>query len=116
MAYNCTGDCQEAFEKLKTELSSSFVLSYSHPEGQFIVDTDASKVRGVLSQMQKGEKRVIGYFSKTLLKPERNYCITRREYFHKYLYGCDFLLRTDHADLKWLLQFRNPQGQMARCI
>ena len=56
---------------------------------------------------------------------ERNYCVTRREllaalesikHFHKYLYGQQFKLRTDHAALKWLLQFKNPEGQLARWI
>ena len=33
----------------------------------------------VLSQLANGEKRVITYYSKTLSKPERNYCVTMRE-------------------------------------
>ena len=72
--------------------------------------------RQVLSQVQNGEERVIGYYSKTLSKPERNYCVTRREllatvraleHFHKYLYGREFSLRTDDAALAWLLSFKN---------
>ena len=38
------------------------------------------------------------------------------EHFHAYLYGRKFLLRTDHAALQWLLNFRRPEGQVARCI
>ncbi|XP_037930051.1 uncharacterized protein LOC119664748 [Teleopsis dalmanni] len=38
------------------------------------------------------------------------------KYFHKYLYGQKFLLRTDHAALKWLLRFKEPEGQLARWI
>ncbi|GFU41768.1 retrovirus-related Pol polyprotein from transposon 412 [Trichonephila clavipes] len=61
--------------------------------------------------------------SKCLSKPERNYCVTRKEllaivkaieHFHHYLYG--FLLRTDHASLTWLMNFRNTEGQVARWI
>ena len=57
--------------------------------------------------------------------PERHYCVTRREllavvkavkHFHVYLYGRKFLLRTDHAVLRWLLSFRQPEGQVARWI
>ena len=33
----------------------------------------------VLSQVQDGHERVIGYYSKTLSNAERNYCVTRRE-------------------------------------
>jgi hypothetical protein len=51
---------------------------------------------------------VVAYFSKTLWKAERNYCVTRREllaiaktlqHFHKYLYGQEFHLRTNHSAL-----------------
>src|SRR3978361_115144 len=36
------------------------------------------------------------------------------DHFHKYLYGREFLVRTDHAALKWLLEMKNPEGQIAR--
>lgn len=61
-------------------------------------------------------ERVIGYFRQVLSKPERNYCVTRREvlavvvkaveHFHKYLYGRKLLLRTNHASLTWLLRLK----------
>ncbi|GBM60823.1 Retrovirus-related Pol polyprotein from transposon 297 [Araneus ventricosus] len=63
--------------------------------------------------------------SKSLGKPERNYCVTRKEllvivksieHFYHYLYGQKFLQRTDHASLKWLLNFKEPEGQIARWI
>ncbi|GFX64143.1 retrovirus-related Pol polyprotein from transposon 412 [Trichonephila clavipes] len=38
------------------------------------------------------------------------------ECFHSYLYGCRFLLQTDHASLTWLLNFENPEGQIASWI
>ncbi|GBM61469.1 Retrovirus-related Pol polyprotein from transposon 297, partial [Araneus ventricosus] len=62
---------------------------------------------------------------KSLGKPERNYCVTHKELlaivksierFHHYLYGRKFLLRTNHASLRWLLNFREPEGQVARWI
>ncbi|GBM03364.1 hypothetical protein AVEN_256908-1 [Araneus ventricosus] len=52
-------------------------------------------------------------------------CVTRKElltivkfveHFHHYLYGQKFLLRTDHASLRWLLNFKEPEGQIARWI
>jgi len=119
--------CQGAFDHLKNALCTAPILAYPRAGCQFIVDTDASNVGigGVLSQMQDGEERVISYFSKTLSKAEKNYCVTRKEllaivktleHFHKYLYGQPFLLRTDHASLTWLLNFKNPEGQVARWI
>jgi hypothetical protein len=68
---------------------------------------------------------VIAYYSKTLSKAERNYCVTRREllaivktleHCHKYLYGQQFHLRTDHSTLTWLLSFKNLEVQTARWI
>ncbi|MBJ5627117.1 hypothetical protein JGG67_23140, partial [Salmonella enterica subsp. enterica serovar Derby] len=38
------------------------------------------------------------------------------EHFHHYLYGQKFLVRTDHGALRWLMSFRNPEGQTARWI
>ncbi|GFV56117.1 retrovirus-related Pol polyprotein from transposon 17.6 [Trichonephila clavipes] len=56
----------------------------AHPETgkQFIRDTDASheSIRAVLSQEIDGLERV-QYFSKCLSRPERNYCMTRKELF-----------------------------------
>ncbi|PIK46225.1 Retrovirus-related Pol polyprotein from transposon [Apostichopus japonicus] len=58
-------------------------------------------------------------------KQERRYCITRKEllaviqsvkHFHHYLYGTHFLIRTDHAALKWLTSFKHPEGQIARWL
>jgi hypothetical protein len=77
---------------------------------------------GVLSQAQDGQERVIAYFSKTLSKAERNFCVTRwellaivktLEHFHKYLYGQQFYLHTDHSALTWLLSFKNLEGPTA---
>ena len=120
-------DQEEAFRKLKDMLCRAPILAYPIPGGKFVLDTDASAcgIGGVLSQEIDGQEKVIGYYSRTLSKPERNYCVTRREllavlecvkHFHKYLYGQHFLLRTDHAALQWLLQFKNPEGQLARWI
>ncbi|KAF8789950.1 Retrovirus-related Pol polyprotein like [Argiope bruennichi] len=66
-----------------------------------------------------------GTAGKCLSKRERNYCVTRKELlaivkaiesFHPYLYGRRFLLRTDHASLTWLLNFKKPEVQIARWI
>ncbi|PIK51180.1 hypothetical protein BSL78_11934 [Apostichopus japonicus] len=93
----------------------------------FILDTDASDFAtgSVLSQIQDGNEKPIAYFSKTMSKQERRYCITRKEllavvqsvkHFHHYLYGTRFLIRTDHAALKWLMSFKHPEGQTARWL
>lgn len=118
-------ECQESFEILKNALITAPILSYPTEDGTFILDTDARLVSlgAVLSQVQDGTEKVISYYSKTSTRPERSYCVTRREllaivnslkYFHHYLYGRHIIVRTDHGALRWLLSFKSPEGQMAR--
>ncbi|CAG2215490.1 Transposon Ty3-G Gag-Pol polyprotein,Transposon Ty3-I Gag-Pol polyprotein [Mytilus edulis] len=38
------------------------------------------------------------------------------KHFHHYVYGTSFLVRTDHGALRWLLNFKNPEGQTARWL
>jgi len=73
-------ECQSAFEKLKSMLSSSPVLFFPQGKEEFILDIDASNIgiSAVLSQRQFGKEKVI-YFSKVFSKAERNYCMTRKE-------------------------------------
>ncbi|GBO06902.1 Transposon Ty3-G Gag-Pol polyprotein [Araneus ventricosus] len=123
--FNWTEECEKSFNSLKQALITSPVLTYPRTDKEFILDTDASNegIGAVLSQKIGNEECVIAYFSKSLGKPERNYCVTRKEllaivksieHFYHYLYGRKFLLRTDHASLRCLLNFREPEGQIAR--
>ena len=95
--------------------------------GSFILDVDASgsAVGGILSQYQGNQERVIAYGSHTLNAAQQNYCTTKRELysvvyflqrFKQYLLGRKFLLRTDHAPLVWLCNFKEPSGILARWL
>ena len=118
---------EDAWQLLKSELVKAPILAYPDPDLEFILDTDASGygIGAVLSQVQDGRERVIAYGSKALTKEERRYCVTRQELlavvhfikqYRHYLYGQKFLIRTDHGALKYLLNFKDPQGQMARWL
>ena len=120
-------ECQKAFDFLRQSLMTAPVLSYPNPQLEYILDTDASLngVGAVLSQIQKGEEKVISYYSKALSSAERNYCVTRREllaivkaviHFRPYLYGRRFRIRTDHASLLWLCRKTTPSAQVARWL
>ena len=122
-----TEDCERAFLRLKERLTAAPILAYPLESESFIIDTDASDngIGAVPSQMQLGEERVIGYHSMRLDRTQRRYCVTRREllavvkgitHFRPYLYGRRFTLRTDHTSLRWLLNFRDPEGQWARWL
>ena len=125
--FEWTEGAEHAFNRLKQALTEAPILGYPEPTGNYILDADASAfgIGAVLSQVQKGEEKVIAYFSRQLSRQERQYCATRREllaiiqatkHFHHYLYGREFTVRTDHAALKWLLNFKNPEGQTARWL
>ena len=123
--FNWTEECAEAFDTLKQKLIMAPVLAYPQSEGLLILDTDASNVSisGCLSQMQNGVERVLAHGSKS--SAQRRYCTTKREllavvqfvkHFRMYLWGRSFLFRTDHASLKWLINFKDPEGMLARWI
>ena len=125
--FNWTSECSEAFERLKHMLVTAPILAHPDFTKPFILDTDASNhaIGAVLSQKTGNEERVIAYVSRTLSKSERKYCVTRKEllalvyfvkYFRHYIYGRKFTARTDHASLRWLMNFKNPEGQVARWL
>lgn len=122
-----TEACQIAFETLKSNLVSAPILAYTTENGTFVLDTDASLhgIGAVLSQIQNGEERVIAYASRTLSKSQQRYCTTYRELlavvtfiklFRHYLWGRRFVVRSDHSSLKWLRNFKNPEGMIARWL
>jgi hypothetical protein len=56
-----------------------------------------------------------------LNKAQRNYYITQwellaivrtLEHFHKYLYGKEFYLPTDHSALTWFMSFKNLENKL----
>lgn len=121
--------CQQIFTWLKDYFTRAPLLSYPMKDGgQFILDTDASNegIGAVLSQKQNEQEKVIAFASKTLSSTRKRYCTTYRElyavvYFVKsfrvYLLGRSFLLRTDHASLTWLLNFKDLEsGMLARWL
>ena len=122
-----TNNCEKAFKGLKEALVSEPILGYPTPEDSFVLDTDAcnNSIGAVLSQIQGEQEVVICYGSRCLLPTEKNYCVTRKEllaivyfvdYYAHYLLGKEFLIRTDHGSLRWLLNVKDPEGQMARWI
>ena len=104
-------DAKIAFSELRTQIANASILIYPDVSVSFILDSDASDkgIGVVLSQIGKDQlEHSIAYFSRTLRKHERNYSITRKELlaaievianFRCYLYGRQFVLRTDHVEI-----------------
>ena len=125
--FEWTQQHQQAFQDLKEALTSAPVLGLPNDTDLFILDTDSSNyaVGGELIQIQGGEERVIAYGSYALTPEQINYCTTRKELlavvrftrqFRHYLLGKQFVVRTDHSSLRWLLNFKEPDGQLARWL
>ena len=119
--------CSEAFTELKKSLRTAPILIYPDPNLPFILDTDARTIGTgcVLSKVEPKEEQMVAYCSRSSNKSEKNYCAAGKELlaiifclkiFRTYLLGRKFQLRTDHAALKWILNFKNPEGQVARWL
>ena len=104
--FSWTHEWDNAFNRL----ISAPIVTYPLSEGEFILNTDASRfgISGVLSQLQNNEEKVKAYYSKCLSEAERWYCVTQHELlavvnsakqFHHYLYCQHFVVHTDHASL-----------------
>ncbi|CAB0040495.1 unnamed protein product, partial [Trichogramma brassicae] len=116
---------QEAFEKIKTQMSEALQSNYTNFKTKFVVQTEASdtSLGAVLLQNIDGEERVLEVASRELSYVERNYTATEREClgvswsvgkFQSYIEGHEFTLVTDHASLRWLCNLRNPTGRLSR--
>jgi len=118
---------QEAFDELKTRLTTAPVLASPCSTETYYLDTEASEfgLGVVLSQEQDGEEHVSSYASRSLNTAERSYSITRKELlavvfglkrFRPYLIGTQFVIRTDHSALQWLRRTPEPIAQAARWL
>ena len=110
---------------MKERLCSAPVLAFPDFKLPFILTTDASKVAVgvILSQVQNGIERPIVYASRQLNNAERAYTVSEEEMlalvwvtkqFRCYLFGKQFLVRTDHSALKYLQTFAHQNSLMMR--
>ena len=92
---------------------------------QFVLTTDASKtaITAILSQVQDGVERPISFVSRQLNPAESRYSASELEmlavswatrHFRCYLYGKQFVLRTDHATFKYMHNFAGNNSRLLR--
>ena len=116
VTFTWTPECENAFNFLKTQLTTAPILALSNWSRPFILDTDASDtgIGAVLSQLQEdGNECVVTYTSRVLSKQERNYCITQRELLAvQYLLGTPFMICTDHGALTTLNSLWGPASTL----
>jgi hypothetical protein len=105
-----------AFECMKEKLFTPTVLDCQNFELSFILSTGASQTTfgAILSQVQNGVARPIGYASRQKNKAEQSCSASETKilalvwatkYIRCYILGRRFLVRTDHAALTYLQKF-----------
>ena len=76
-----TPETQEAFETLKSRLTTTPILTFPMMKEPFILNTDArlTAMGAVLSQVQDGPERAICYAFEALWKAQTRYSAAERE-------------------------------------
>lgn len=127
--FEWTDACQEAFEELKSRLSTYPVLRPPDWSMPFHVFCDASSVAvgSALCQSmgEKGKYLPIAYASRQLNQAERNYSTTEREClamvfsvkkFRHYLICNRVVFFVDHMAIKYLVNKAELSGRLARWV
>ena len=114
--WNWSAIHQDVFERSKALVSSSTVLVHYNPRLPIVVSSDSSPygIGSVLThRLPDGSERPVAFASRTLSSAEKKYAQLEKEAlslvfgitkFHKYLYGREFVLQSDHKPLLGLLK------------
>ena len=115
-----------AFRSLIEAISSPPVLALPKVNLPYSVDTDAShrQIGAALFQTHpEGERKPIGFWSRTLHQAEINYGTPEKECLavvwalntlRPYLQGETFIVHSDQASLRWLMEITEPSGRLMR--
>ena len=105
---------QNAFDKLKAELSSTPVLAHYDPDKKTILSADASSYglgAVLLQEQQDGERKPVAYASRSMTSTEQRYAQIEKEAlattwvcekFNDYILGKDILIEGDPRNSGWL--------------
>jgi len=117
-----TEECDKDFQDCKDLLTGKIFLSTMTQTNSWnYVSCDASQygVGAVLSHITDKEEQPIAFASWTLSKAEKNYGQIEKEAlvlvfeFYKYLFGCSFIMITDHKPLLSILNAKTAIPSMA---
>ncbi|KAM1878486.1 hypothetical protein ACFX14_040469 [Malus domestica] len=119
--------CLEAFNKLKTLLTTTPIIAALNWSLHFELMCDASNyaMGAVLGQRKDKLPQVNYYASRTLNDAQLNYATTEKELlavvfalekFRSYLVGAKVIVYTDHAALKYLLSKKDAKPRLIRWI
>jgi len=112
--------------ELKKKLTSD-LLELFHPDFRYPMnarsDTSDKGYGGYVFQDIDGQRRVLGYMSRTYTRAQRNYSVGERELlsiyklieeFHIILFGRHFTIYTDHLPLTFLFAKTEPSKRLQR--
>ncbi|KAK3562865.1 hypothetical protein QTP86_011106 [Hemibagrus guttatus] len=114
---------KQAFQQLKTALTSHLVLRNLDFSLPFTLHTDPSEtgLGTILSQIFKGEEHPVLYTSRKLTPSKNNYAAVEREALMIkwaveelcfYLAGRHFTLVTDHTPLQWMAKAKDANARI----
>uniref|UniRef100_A0A3P9IMX9 ribonuclease H n=1 Tax=Oryzias latipes TaxID=8090 RepID=A0A3P9IMX9_ORYLA len=107
--------CTEAFQQILQCLTNAPVLAFADPSKPYVLHVDASfhGLGAVLNQEHPEGLRPVAFASRKLSSAERNYPVHQLEFlalkwavvdkFHDYLYGAQFVVKTDNNPLTYVL-------------
>ena len=125
-----TRERQDAFEQLKDLMRQDIELTFpcyaeDSPKIELWVDASAVGAGACLKQRQEEEDKIISYASMTFNQSQRNYSTIDRELaalrwavksFRTFLYGVEFIIKTDHRPLVYLHNMRLVDARLARTL
>ena len=121
-----TNRCQQALEQVKEILSSDPVVVLPDFGKDFTIRTDASSTGLGAVLLQRGADELLHpvlYASRKLLDRETRYAAVEREClavvwaidkFHRYVYGRQFFVETDHRPLTFLSHAKTTNQRLMR--
>ena len=123
--FHWSADCQAAFDRLKTLLTTIPITDFPDFSQAFRLYTDASTagLGAILAQVRYGKERIICCASRSLNQAEKAYPATKLEClaivravakFRPYLMAMPFEVFTDHYALQWLKTMRTGSALLHR--
>jgi hypothetical protein len=109
-AFRWSPEATVALESLKAALTAAPVLQLRDFAQPFVVDCDASG-SGISTMLHQG-KGPITFFNRAMVSHNAKLLVYKREligmvkavrHWCLYLWPCEFIVRTDHFSLKYLL-------------
>ncbi|KAL1129482.1 hypothetical protein AAG570_012427 [Ranatra chinensis] len=122
--FEITDDMLKSLDWAKEHLCREPALRFPDFTKQFVVTTDASQVAlgAVLSQLDHLGDRPVAFATRKLTSAESRYSAIERElfgvvwaveYFRPYLWGRQFLIKTDHKPLVWVGGLKETSARVA---